>query len=133
MTLDYIQPTARTALKALTVSFEADSDVADFLRDAGGFQTAHIVNKAVRLFAETAVQAYGKKQLLTTREVQIEFGTPAATLTTLRTRGGGPRFRKFGRSVKYHRDDVEAWIAEHPSQRSTSEQGAATQHKGGYS
>jgi hypothetical protein len=32
-----------------------------------------------------------------------------ATLATLRTRGGGPRFRKAGRDVIYDAADLDSW------------------------
>ena len=35
------------------------------------------------------------------------------TLEKMRTAGGGPRFRKHGRYVRYHIDDLEEWSAEH--------------------
>ena len=33
------------------------------------------------------------------------------TLEKMRVRGGGPKFRKHGRLVVYHLDDLEAWSA----------------------
>jgi len=30
----------------------------------------------------------------------------------MRTAGGGPRFRKHGRYVRYHIDDLDEWSAE---------------------
>ena len=35
------------------------------------------------------------------------------TLEKMRTAGGGPRFRKHGRYVRYHIDDLDEWSAEH--------------------
>ena len=35
------------------------------------------------------------------------------TLEKMRTGGGGPRFRKHGRYVRYHIDDLNDWSAEH--------------------
>jgi hypothetical protein len=45
-----------------------------------------------------------------TRTVADRFGLSAATLNTLRTRGGGPTFCKRGSRVIYRLDDVVAWI-----------------------
>ena len=42
------------------------------------------------------------------------------TLEKMRTAGGGPRFRKHGRYVRYHIDDLNDWSAEH-LKTSTSE------------
>jgi excisionase family DNA binding protein len=42
------------------------------------------------------------------------------TLEKMRTAGGGPRFRKHGRYVRYHIDDLEEWSAGH-IKTSTSE------------
>ena len=42
------------------------------------------------------------------------------TLEKMRTAGGGPRFRKHGRYVRYHIDDLDEWSAEH-LKTSTSE------------
>jgi excisionase family DNA binding protein len=42
------------------------------------------------------------------------------TLEKMRTIGGGPRFRKHGRYVRYHIDDLDAWSTEH-LKASTSE------------
>jgi len=38
------------------------------------------------------------------------FGLSAATLSTLRTRGGGPLFCKRGARVFYRFDDVADWL-----------------------
>jgi len=42
------------------------------------------------------------------------------TLEKMRTAGGGPRFRKHGRYVRYHIDDLNEWSSEHVK-TSTSE------------
>ena len=39
-------------------------------------------------------------------------GIPVCTLTTWRCRGGGPRFLKLGRSVRYRRRAVLGWMNE---------------------
>lgn len=36
-------------------------------------------------------------------------GLAVATLTTLRSRGGGPPFIKYGRAVRYRAEDLRAW------------------------
>ena len=54
-----------------------------------------------------------------------EFGVPrtVATLAKLRVKGGGPRFHRFGRAIRYSRVDLESWVQENLSQplRSTSD------------
>ena len=56
------------------------------------------------------------------------LGVSTSTLEKSRVRGDGPRFKKFGAKVLYDVADLEAFIAEMPTQRSTAE-GAA--RKGG--
>jgi predicted DNA-binding transcriptional regulator AlpA len=38
-------------------------------------------------------------------------GLAVRTLTSLRTKGGGPRYVKLGRLVKYRKSDLDAFIA----------------------
>lgn len=64
------------------------------------------------------------RRLLRPQEAAEYLGLGHSTLAKLRLSGGGPRFRKLGRSVRYHPDDLERWAAER-SQRSTSETVAA--------
>lgn len=47
-----------------------------------------------------------------------------------RVRGDGPPFRKLGHSVRYKRDDLDAWMDENGYQ-STSEYSARTCSTGG--
>lgn len=37
--------------------------------------------------------------------------TTANTLRTLVTRGGGPKFHKWGRSVRYTKKTIDEWVA----------------------
>ena len=39
-------------------------------------------------------------------------GVPTCTLTTWRCRGGGPRFLKYGKCVRYRRRAVPDWMTE---------------------
>jgi hypothetical protein len=51
-------------------------------------------------------------ELMTTKDVEMEFGIPAGTLRYFRSNGVGPQsFRLAGR-VRYRRSHVLAWIAE---------------------
>jgi hypothetical protein len=42
--------------------------------------------------------------------VQRGVPTSAYQLKLLRTTGGGPRFRKFGRFVRYEPAELDAWV-----------------------
>jgi hypothetical protein len=48
-----------------------------------------------------------------------------ATLESMRTRGGGPPFRKINGRVFYLPEDLDAWVAESRPVRSTAEYQAA--------
>jgi hypothetical protein len=48
-----------------------------------------------------------------TAEASRITGTPVTTLETLRSRGGGPEFIKRGRTVRYLRRDLLAWLQAH--------------------
>lgn len=53
-----------------------------------------------------------ESELLTTNDVESEFGIPAGTLRYFRSSGMGPQsFRLAGR-VRYRRSQVLAWITE---------------------
>ena len=61
-------------------------------------------------------------ELLTEKEVAEHLGLKPKTLARWRWKGQGPRFRKFGRKVRYSRDDLEEYIAG-SARRSTSDPG----------
>ena len=42
--------------------------------------------------------------------------TTANTLRTLVTRGGGPKFHKWGRSVRYTKQTIDDWVASRMSE-----------------
>jgi excisionase family DNA binding protein len=46
---------------------------------------------------------------LTNDEAATFLRLSPRTLEKLRVEGGGPRYRKFGRRVRYAIDDLEAW------------------------
>lgn len=52
------------------------------------------------------------------------IGLAVSTLEKLRVNGGGPRFVKLGRAVRYRVFDLDAYIAERVVE-STSQQAAA--------
>jgi excisionase family DNA binding protein len=61
------------------------------------------------------------RPLLVTAEAANYTGQGESTLNKLRVYGGGPRFIKFGKSVRYDPDDLDAWIKSR-KRSSTSEQ-----------
>ena len=71
---------------------------------------------------EIARAANAKKgsPFLNTDQAAHYVGLSRRTLEKMRTAGGGPRFRKHGRYVRYHIDDLDVWSAEH-GKTSTSE------------
>jgi excisionase family DNA binding protein len=42
-----------------------------------------------------------------------ELEVPEATLAQWRYKGTGPAYVKVGRHVRYRREDVDTWLAEH--------------------
>ncbi|WP_439601836.1 helix-turn-helix transcriptional regulator [Devosia sp.] len=60
---------------------------------------------------------------LTEDELAVRQNRSVKTIQTERQKGGGVPFRKFGRAVRYHIDDVEKWEAER-TRRSTSDNGS---------
>jgi excisionase family DNA binding protein len=65
--------------------------------------------------------------LLTQREAALSLRLSERTLERLRVSGGGPRFLKAGKVVRYREADLQAWI-EARVRGSTSEQPAAGHH-----
>lgn len=67
----------------------------------------------------------GCSPALDTEQAAIVTGLSAATLETLRSRGGGPKFVRYGRrAVRYLMDDLASWMADR-TVGSTSERQAA--------
>lgn len=64
------------------------------------------------------------KPFLGTAEAADYLGLKRCTLEAWRCRGGGPRFAKFGRAVRYRLTDLDDWI-ESRTRENTIEQGAA--------
>ena len=62
-------------------------------------------------------------EYLTTREAGLLLGMSVRTLERYRITGGGPRFCKFGRKVRYLRSDVDEW-AKRRMRNSTSDDGS---------
>jgi excisionase family DNA binding protein len=60
---------------------------------------------------QTQPPSNGRTQLLDQREAAKLLRLSERTLERLRVQGGGPRFVKAGRCVRYRETDLEAWIA----------------------
>jgi hypothetical protein len=61
-----------------------------------------------------------QKPFLNTKEAAAWLGLTPNTLEKWRVQGGGPPYRKHGRYVRYHLDDLIAW-SEASRRRSTSD------------
>jgi hypothetical protein len=72
----------------------------------------------------TAGPARPGSPFLTTVQAADYVGLSPRTLEKMRVLGGGPRYRKHGRYVRYHIDDLNAWSSSR-THDSTSD-GAAT-------
>lgn len=64
-----------------------------------------------------------KQTFLNTAEAAVYLDLQKTTLEAWRCRGGGPRFVKLGRSVRYRRIDLNAWV-ESRIRFNTSDQGS---------
>jgi len=58
---------------------------------------------------------------LTPPEAAAYLRTSPSTLAKRRLYGGGPAFTRIGRAIRYHREDLDVWMAGRRV-RSTSEQ-----------
>jgi hypothetical protein len=56
-----------------------------------------------------AANARKGSPFLTTDQAGRYIALSGRALEKMRRRGGGPRFRKHGRYVRYHIDDLDAW------------------------
>jgi predicted DNA-binding transcriptional regulator AlpA len=56
-----------------------------------------------------AANAKKGSPFLNTDQAAHYIGLSRRTLEKMRTAGDGPRFRKHGRYVRYHIDDLNAW------------------------
>ena len=59
-----------------------------------------------------AANAKKGSPFLNTDQAAHYVGLSRRTLEKMRTAGGGPRFRKHGRYVRYHIDDLDEWSAD---------------------
>lgn len=59
--------------------------------------------------ATRAANARKGSPFLNTAQAAFYVGLSQRTLEKMRVVGGGPAYRKHGRYVRYHIDDLEAW------------------------
>ncbi len=69
---------------------------------------------------DRAAQARKSSPFLSTAQAAHYVGLSRRTLEKMRTLGGGPKYRKHGRYVRYHIDDLDAWSASR-AKRNTSD------------
>jgi hypothetical protein len=60
-----------------------------------------------------AANAKKGSPFLTTDQAGHYIALSGRSLEKMRARGDGPRFRKHGRYVRYHIDDLDAWSQAH--------------------
>jgi excisionase family DNA binding protein len=59
--------------------------------------------------ATRAARAKEGSPFLSTAEAAFYVGLSRRTLEKMRLNGRGPRFRRHGRFVRYHIDDLDTW------------------------
>ena len=70
---------------------------------------AHSVSMEVHVMA-TPAEPTTPEPMLSIVELSTYLSVPVSTLYSLRTENRGPRCAKVGRSLRYRRADVEAWL-----------------------
>lgn len=60
---------------------------------------------------EDAAEPHLDSPYLTTNEAAALLKLAPGTLKNMRVRRAGPRYRKHGRLIRYHIDDLNAWSA----------------------
>ena len=84
-----------------------------------------MLNSTSLASAEPPILPAGISPAFNTEQAASYTGLASATLEGLRSRGGGPRFVRYGRkAVRYLIADLDAWMAER-TVASTSEKIAA--------
>ncbi|TIL80645.1 MAG: helix-turn-helix domain-containing protein [Mesorhizobium sp.] len=63
---------------------------------------------------ERAARAKKGSPFLNTAQAAFYVGLSQRTLEKMRLNGGGPKFRKHGRYVRYHIDELDDWSKGHP-------------------
>lgn len=63
--------------------------------------------------ARTEISDDTPRTLLNTPQAAAYLGLAVSTMNKWRCHGGGPEFLKLGRAVRYDRDDLDAFLAQH--------------------
>ncbi|PBB29617.1 MULTISPECIES: helix-turn-helix domain-containing protein [Mesorhizobium] len=63
---------------------------------------------------ERAARAKKGSPFLNTAQAAFYIGLSQRTLEKMRLKGSGPKFRKHGRYVRYHIDELDEWSKGHP-------------------
>ena len=69
---------------------------------------------------DRAARAKKGSPFLSTAQAAHYISLSRRTLEKMRTVGGGPKYRKHGRYVRYHIDDLDAW-SDSRAKRSTAD------------
>ena len=57
-----------------------------------------------------AIPGISTRNMLNEQDAAAYLGLSVRTLQAWRQRGGGPRFYKLGRAVRYARSNLDAWL-----------------------
>lgn len=71
----------------------------------------------------SVAKACPRSPFMTTKQAALYLCLAPQTLDKMRVMATGPRYRKHGRYVRYHVDELNAW-SEHRGHISTSDEGA---------
>lgn len=69
--------------------------------------------------------------LLTTTQAAERCNLSRRTLEKFRHTGGGPRYTRLGRAVRYRAQDLDAWVAENYRRSTSDNPGASTRRRRG--
>jgi hypothetical protein len=69
-----------------------------------------------------AARARKGSPFLNTAQAAHYVGLAERTLETMRGQGGGPAFRRHGRFIRYHIDDLDAWSRRSGSRRDSGQE-----------
>lgn len=81
--------------------------------------------KKSRLSSPNPHEVGPPRLLLTEAEAAAALGFSARALQSWRLRGGGPRYRVIGRSIRYEPQMLRAWLEAQPERMHTSDPGEA--------
>jgi hypothetical protein len=74
---------------------------------------------------DRAADAKKGSPFLTTEQAAFYVGLATETLEKMRRERRGPRFRKHGRYVKYHIDDLDTWSKDNSTSETSGQTGGA--------